>query len=286
MCARARKGLGTREIPGLEFVAMANPLSRHTRSAVLLCCSLWVVATSCIGGSQPSPAVAVAGGSTECVQAPSTEVVAWRDQVDRRIDNALADIAQCSLRLPPSEAISLLLHLDFDRDGNSIGQQVLRGSSQACVVKQCIENKLARLQAPAPPSGAETAHNVALRLEAGSMRRVEMTAEPAPPFDPACRESMHQGLASREIEMVLRTQDSELKKCETAARARSRILQGNVLVEFTVGEDGLVHDARASSATLRDCILVACLVEGHGPMRFPVSNAGSSHVVAHIFYRH
>jgi hypothetical protein len=265
---------------------VSSLLSRCARFTVLACSSLSVVAASCIGRVEPTPTSVLRDNPAECVQPLTTEVIAWTDQVDRLIDDASADLAQCWGESPPGESVLLALHLDFGPDGKALRQIVLGGSAQACAVKECIKDRFARLHASAPPGGGEAAHNVSLRLESGSMRRVAMTADQMPLLDRACREFMHQGLETRQLEAVLRTQDNELEQCERTARSRNPVLKGNVFVQFTVGDDGIVYNARARSTTLSDCALVACLVEGHRKMRFPPSRDGSSHVVAHVNYRY
>lgn len=87
------------------------------------------------------------------------------------------------------------------------------------------------------------------------------------------------------IQRIVRGNFGALRACYEQGLGRNRDLAGRVLTTFIIDRDGTVREARDAGSDLPDATVVACVVAGFRPMRFPAPDGGIVTVQYPIIFR-
>jgi TonB family protein len=84
---------------------------------------------------------------------------------------------------------------------------------------------------------------------------------------------------------VFRQRHGQLQNCYELALQRNPALEGRVILNFTIGEQGKVSEARIGTSTLGDHDVEACLVSRLRAWTFPGPQAGSVQIAFPLVFR-
>jgi hypothetical protein len=208
-----------------------------------------------------------------CVEAPAAKELArpaWEQQLEARIDAALPTLAACAVREAGVRYATIAL--DYDERGKPRAQTLVRSTLTRCAVVDCLNKKLAAIEATSPAPDGEP-YPLELEFEVGSPpRRAAAPYSSGPSPEQGCLNSTPnkaQTLPPAEIQRIVRDHYGLLRTCYEAGLTRDPNLQGGVSTRFVIERSGQVLDTRVQANTLPDCKVSHCVAAAFRNLRFP-----------------
>ncbi len=242
-------------------------------------------------GQEPTPGAE----PTQCVDPPGVEEIAheqWIAAVDKRVDAALPQLAECSRRVAAGNEVSVTVELEYARSGRPSSQRVRSSTAADCQIVDCVKRLLGKVHAPVWQAKMDPGESIVIEsilLKAGAVPRRAAAARsdetPRQNRGSTCSDQPAPGrLAPEEIQKVVRSHYEALRTCYEAALARDPKAEGRVEMRFVIGPDGATKSVRVQSSTLTDCGAVRCMREHYQRMHFPSPQGGPVTVVYPIMF--
>jgi hypothetical protein len=95
--------------------------------------------------------------------------------------------------------------------------------------------------------------------------------------------SVEEGLTKDEVGEVIHKHLSEVRYCYESAMIRQPDVEGKLIVDFTIGGNGVVKSAEAKSSTLPDPRLDDCIIRRLVTWKFPLPKGGIDVAVSYPF---
>lgn len=117
--------------------------------------------------------------------------------------------------------------------------------------------------------GCATAGLLALALVAGAASAAPATPSPAAPSLPGPPDPGQRPFGPDSVQGVVRSHEPDLKACYEARLAEGKDVQGEMVLTFVIGVDGLPDRPRLRKSTLRDKDVEACVLRAVRRWIFP-----------------
>lgn len=246
------------------------------------------------GHSSPSEPALAPRSSTEsltCVSPPDPELDAespWSKELGQLLHAELPKLARCTAGLSSADEAEVTVRLVYAQDGSPTSQYVVRSTTNACEVTECLKEELAKVHSPKLVID-RASYDLALVLARGATP--ERASEPpdalteGPSDDPSsCVDPEVLRLSRAAVRGVVSTRYEELTACYTQALTRDHQAAGNVTFELVIGHEGQVADLQVREATLHDCPAIHCMLDQLRTLAFPAPVGRSVRVIYPIRY--
>jgi hypothetical protein len=226
-----------------------------------------------------------------CVAPPDPELDAespWSKELGQLLQAELPKLGRCTVGLSSGDEAQVTVRLVYAQDGSPTSQHILRSTTNACPVTDCLKEELAKLRGPKLLID-RASYDLALVLARGATP--ERASEPpdalaeGPIDDPSsCVDPEVLRLSRAAVRDVVSTRYDELTACYSQALTRDHRATGNVTFELVIGHGGQVADLRVREATLHDCTAIDCMLDQLRTLAFPEPVGRSVRVIYPIRY--